>query len=89
MHHVAWTIYLFTKKNHTSRSRVDIFLDKHLFIFRIFVSNVPYLSNNENIEQKRSLLIDRWLRVLCVSSAPHVRLISRLKHAFSYLNSML
>ena len=89
MHPVDWTIYLVTKISHHSRSRVDIFLDKHLFIFRIFVSNVPYLSNNENIEQKRSLLIDRWLRVLCVSSAPHVRLISRLKHAFSYLNSML
>lgn len=89
MHPVDWTIYLVTKKSHTSRSRVDIFLDKHLFIFRIFVSNAPYLSNNENIEQKRSFLIDRWLRDLYVSSASRVRLISRLKHAFSRLNIML
>ena len=89
MHHVDWTIYLVTKNSHTSRSHVDIFLDKYLFIFRIFFSNAPYLSNNENIEQKRSLLTDRWLRVLCVSSVPHVRLISRLKHAFSRLTSML
>lgn len=89
MHPVDWTIYLVTKKSHTSRSRDDIFLDKHPLKFRLFFSNAPYLSNNENMEQKRSLLTDRWLRDLCVSSAPHVRLISRLKHAFSRLNSML
>ena len=89
MHHVACTIYLVTKKNHTSRSRDDIFLDKHPLKFRLFFSNAPYLSNNENMEQKRSLLTDRWLRVLCVTSVPHVRLISRLKHAFSPLTSML
>ena len=89
MHPVDWTIYLVIKKSHTSRSRVDIFLDKHPLIFRLFFSNAPYLSNNENIEQKRSFLIDRWLRDLYVSSASRVRLISRLKHAFSRLNIML
>lgn len=89
MHPVDWTIYLVMKKSHTSRSRDDIFLDKHLFVFRIFVSKAPNLSNNENIEQKRSLLIDWELRDLCVSTASRIRLISRLKHAFSCLTSML
>ena len=38
-----------------------IFLDKHPFMFRMFVRNAPYFSNNENIEQKCYLLTDRRL----------------------------